>query len=116
MKEAQALSLVGWVRNTEQGTVEGEAQGHPENLAEFKVCACTASHTLAGHTTRHLVDIYVEAFQLAISVLDLVHTQWLSQEFLAKRGSPQSVIERCVFSHEFSGHKSLDFDMFEQRH
>ena len=39
MKEAQALSLVGWVRNTDQGTVEGEAQGRPDKLAEFKVRA-----------------------------------------------------------------------------
>ena len=40
MKEAQALSLVGWVRNTNQGTVEGEAQGRPDKLVEFKVRAC----------------------------------------------------------------------------
>lgn len=40
VKEAQALSLVGWVRNTDQGTVEGEAQGRPDKLAELKVRAC----------------------------------------------------------------------------
>ncbi|KAK9843702.1 hypothetical protein WJX81_003015 [Elliptochloris bilobata] len=72
VKEAQSLDLVGWVRNTDAGTVEGDAQGRPEKLAEFK-------------------------------------------EFLTKRGSPQSHIERCKFNNEFSGHKHLDYDTFEQR-
>ena len=40
VKEAQALSLVGWVRNTGQGTVQGEAQGRPDKVAEFKVRGC----------------------------------------------------------------------------
>jgi len=38
--EAQRLGLVGCVRNTERGTVEGEAQGPPNELAAFKV-QCT---------------------------------------------------------------------------
>ncbi len=38
--EAQRLGLVGYVRNTERGTVEGEAQGPPNELAAFKV-QCT---------------------------------------------------------------------------
>ena len=37
MKEAQALSLVGWVQNTDQGTVQGEAQGRPDKVAALKV-------------------------------------------------------------------------------
>ena len=36
--EAQRLELVGYVRNTERGTVEGKVQGQQEKLASFKVC------------------------------------------------------------------------------
>ncbi|XP_052699102.1 acylphosphatase-1-like [Crassostrea angulata] len=35
-KTAKSLGLVGWVRNTEQKTVEGVAQGEEEKLAEMK--------------------------------------------------------------------------------
>lgn len=38
------------------------------------------------------------------------------QEFLTKRGSPQSRIDRCNFSKEFSGHQELDYSSFEVRH
>lgn len=35
-KKAEALKLVGWVRNTPRGTVEGVAQGQTSGIEEFK--------------------------------------------------------------------------------
>ncbi|CAI5480407.1 unnamed protein product [Closterium sp. Yama58-4] len=39
--KATALGLVGWCRNTDMGTVEGEIQGRKENVQEMKVWLCT---------------------------------------------------------------------------
>lgn len=36
IKQAKQLGLVGWVRNTERGTVEGQAQGQADEVAELK--------------------------------------------------------------------------------
>ena len=35
--EAQRLGIVGYVCNTERGTVEGDAQGREDKLVVFKV-------------------------------------------------------------------------------
>ncbi|CAG8621704.1 2201_t:CDS:2, partial [Paraglomus brasilianum] len=35
-KEAVELGLVGWVRNTDTGTVEGVAQGEKDKIDPFK--------------------------------------------------------------------------------
>ena len=35
--EAKRLGIVGWVRNTEGGSVEGEAQGSSQQLETFRV-------------------------------------------------------------------------------
>lgn len=35
--EAERLGIVGYVCNTERGTVEGDAQGLEDELADFKV-------------------------------------------------------------------------------
>uniref|UniRef100_A0A673M047 acylphosphatase n=2 Tax=Sinocyclocheilus rhinocerous TaxID=307959 RepID=A0A673M047_9TELE len=34
--EAQKLGVTGWVKNTRQGTVVGQVQGHPEKVKEMK--------------------------------------------------------------------------------
>ncbi|XP_059393424.1 acylphosphatase-2-like [Carassius carassius] len=34
--EAQKLGVTGWVKNTRQGTVVGQVQGHPEKVTEMK--------------------------------------------------------------------------------
>ncbi|GJP43895.1 hypothetical protein CLOM_g3293 [Closterium sp. NIES-68] len=34
--KANALGLVGWCRNTDMGTVEGEIQGQRENVQQMK--------------------------------------------------------------------------------
>ena len=36
VQKATALGLVGWVRNTARGTVEGVAQGEPSSLAALR--------------------------------------------------------------------------------
>lgn len=36
-KEAERLGLVGWVRNTSRGSVEGELQGSSTNVNAMKV-------------------------------------------------------------------------------
>jgi acylphosphatase len=36
-EEAQKLGIVGWVKNTSRGTVEGDAQGERNKLDAFKV-------------------------------------------------------------------------------
>uniref|UniRef100_A0A671QIJ3 acylphosphatase n=1 Tax=Sinocyclocheilus anshuiensis TaxID=1608454 RepID=A0A671QIJ3_9TELE len=33
--EAQKLGVTGWVKNTRQGTVVGQVQGHPEKVKEM---------------------------------------------------------------------------------
>lgn len=33
--EAKKLSVTGWVKNTRQGTVVGQVQGHPEKVQEM---------------------------------------------------------------------------------
>lgn len=35
-EKAKTLGIVGWVENTERGTVLGQAQGSKDALAEFK--------------------------------------------------------------------------------
>ncbi|XP_043107711.1 acylphosphatase-2 isoform X1 [Puntigrus tetrazona] len=35
-QEAKKLGLTGWVKNTRQGTVVGQVQGHPERVKEMK--------------------------------------------------------------------------------
>eukprot|EP00475_Leptophrys_vorax_P003146 TRINITY_DN11821_c0_g1_i2.p1 TRINITY_DN11821_c0_g1~~TRINITY_DN11821_c0_g1_i2.p1 ORF type:complete len:113 (-),score=34.11 TRINITY_DN11821_c0_g1_i2:199-537(-) len=35
-KEAIRLGIVGWVRNTPEGTVEGEAQGRVDQMKQFE--------------------------------------------------------------------------------
>ena len=37
VEKAKQLGIVGWVRNTKQDTVEGEAQGEKAPMQEFKV-------------------------------------------------------------------------------
>ncbi|KAL3874063.1 hypothetical protein ACJMK2_037127 [Sinanodonta woodiana] len=56
-KKARSLGLVGWVENTERGTVVGQVQGPAEQIAAMK--------------------------------------DWLRLE-----GSPESKIEKCVFTKE----------------
>ncbi|XP_016301804.1 acylphosphatase-2 isoform X2 [Sinocyclocheilus anshuiensis] len=34
--EAKKLGVTGWVKNTRQGTVVGQVQGHPEKVKEMK--------------------------------------------------------------------------------
>uniref|UniRef100_A0A8C1K473 Acylphosphatase 2, muscle type n=1 Tax=Cyprinus carpio TaxID=7962 RepID=A0A8C1K473_CYPCA len=33
--EAEKLGVTGWVKNTRQGTVVGQVQGHPEKVKEM---------------------------------------------------------------------------------
>ncbi|KAK3599017.1 hypothetical protein CHS0354_007484 [Potamilus streckersoni] len=56
-KKARSLGLVGWVENTDRGTVVGQVQGPAEKIAAMK--------------------------------------DWLRLE-----GSPESKIEKCVFTKE----------------
>ena len=65
----------------------------------------------------HNLSILVQSFlTLILLTIRLLATCPLVQEFLTTRGSPQSHIERCEFSKEFSGHQELDYSGFEVRH
>lgn len=37
LREARSVSVSGWVRNAADGTVEGQAEGSPEQLADLQV-------------------------------------------------------------------------------
>ncbi len=103
--EAQRLGLVGYVRNTERGTVEGEAQGPPKELAAFKVqCKFIWIH-LGFILHLEAASAIVRRMQLTLGHL---------QDFLMTRGSPQSRIDRCNFTHEFSEERR-DYDGFCQK-
>jgi len=52
-REAAALELKGWVRNTEEGHVEVVASGNPESLAEL-------AHALRRGSRGSRVDAVIE--------------------------------------------------------
>ncbi|XP_064302976.1 acylphosphatase-2 isoform X1 [Phalacrocorax carbo] len=88
-EEARKLGVVGWVKNTSQGTVTGQVQG-PED----KVNAIWKQEGLQGCTG-----------------LNYKH----GKSWLSKVGSPSSRIDRTSFSNEKEISK-LDFSGFSTRY
>jgi acylphosphatase len=60
------LTLVGWVRNTPEGSVEMHAQGQAENVERF-VLWCHR-----GPTAAHVEDVSVETTQPDLGLLGFV--------------------------------------------
>lgn len=63
-KTAKSLGLVGWVRNTEQKTVEGVAQGEEGKLAEMWVYGWWENDTSEGFNVMLIIICFVLRVQL----------------------------------------------------
>ncbi|RMC08026.1 hypothetical protein DUI87_15498 [Hirundo rustica rustica] len=102
-QEAKKLGVVGWVKNTSQGTVTGQVQGPEEKVNEMQKLenrAETARKMWQGPKSLPMPPI-----------LDrLKRKSWLS-----KVGSPSSRIDKTNFSNEKEISK-LDFLDFNTRY
>uniref|UniRef100_A0A8V0YRY8 Acylphosphatase n=1 Tax=Gallus gallus TaxID=9031 RepID=A0A8V0YRY8_CHICK len=133
-EEARKLGVVGWVKNTSQGTVTGQVQG-PEDkvnaiteinnqeeiltppsyarsllhcfsaLQNLRGCVCMV--ILRNWETLMLKEHFSREYSTSINV---VRKSWLS-----KVGSPSSRIDRTKFSNEKEISK-LDFSGFSTRY
>lgn len=95
---AQKLGLVGTIRNTARNTVEGTLQGEREKLRVMYV-HCAASRAAVGRTLP----------------ADGAGDTDDRCEWLAKTGSPNSVITRCEIRNE-RPIAQLEHDTFRIRH
>jgi acylphosphatase len=50
--KAKELKLVGWVANTAQGTVKGQAQGDPVGISRIKYVNDMVAHPGCSHEIR----------------------------------------------------------------
>ncbi|XP_072713677.1 acylphosphatase-2 isoform X2 [Ciconia boyciana] len=92
-EEARKLGVVGWVKNTRQGTVTGQVQGPEDKVNAIQ------------YFKQDLVSL-PSAKDTAL----LIQKSWLS-----KVGSPSSRIDRTNFSNEKEISK-LDFSGFSTRY
>ncbi|XP_049656699.1 acylphosphatase-2 isoform X1 [Accipiter gentilis] len=92
-EEARKLGVVGWVKNTSQGTVTGQVQGPEDKVNAIQ------------YFKQHLVSL-----PSAQGTGLLIRKSWLS-----KVGSPSSRIDRTNFSNEKEISK-LDFSGFSTRY
>lgn len=92
--KAKKLGLVGWVMNTPEGTVVGQAQGDEAALQHMYVCYARIHGTTVGSGS--LKNARASR-----------RRKWLQEE-----GSPKSQIDRCEFTNERKGLKKLDFNDF----
>ena len=89
-EKAKELGLVGWVMNTPEGTVVGQAQGDPTALRTLYA----RSSTLPQHSS------------------PLFITGWCRRKWLQEEGSPKSRIDRCEFKNERDDLPALEFSSF----
>ncbi|KAM7117084.1 acylphosphatase-2 isoform 2-T2 [Ciconia maguari] len=92
-EEARKLGVVGWVKNTRQGTVTGQVQGPEDKVNAIQ------------YFKQDLVSL-----PSAKGTALLIQKSWLS-----KVGSPSSRIDRTNFSNEKEISK-LDFSGFSTRY
>ncbi|XP_053101769.1 acylphosphatase-2 isoform X2 [Hemicordylus capensis] len=92
-EKARKAGVVGWIRNSSQGTVTGQVQGPEDKVNEIWYC----SHDAEGKPVSE-------------SALSTLRKAWLTSV-----GSPSSRIERANFSNEREIPK-LDFTGFITRY
>lgn len=100
--KAKELGVVGWCRNTESGTVKGEAQG-PEGAVElFKYvsASCMACITCVHGAAKYrvggerVIDL-TRTYSYFTSARPILCRYWVENE-----GSPHSRISNCIFRNE----------------
>ncbi|KAK2520257.1 Acyp2 [Columba guinea] len=104
-EEARKLGVVGWVKNTSQGTVTGQVQGPEDKVNAISSLRDEALFTEVGNGPFITYGFWGFVVQF-----------WKAKKsWLSKVGSPSSRIDRTNFSNEKEISK-LDFSGFSTRY
>ncbi|XP_075353176.1 acylphosphatase-2 isoform X3 [Mycteria americana] len=107
-EEARKLGVVGWVKNTHQGTVTGQVQGPEDKVNAIQYFKQDLVSLPSAKGTGLLI-------QDPWKVEFLVECGLHRKSWLSKVGSPSSRIDRTNFSNEKEISK-LDFSGFSTRY